>query len=152
MDKEKIRATLRSMYEGAAVLWEGPKSADHLTVDLDELFADDVKLYNPDSTPWGGLRVGVDEIASSMPFIQANIGTRKIRVRNVMVDGQYALVLVDLEYANNAGDQTAHTTVAEYFRFNEAGKVVEVIVHFFDTAAMLAFKSGASPAEAIATA
>jgi SnoaL-like domain len=143
MNTDQVRANLVALYERSAPLYEqSAHTALHgYQAQVLEFFGDDMILHNPESTPWGGTLTGKSAIVAAMPGVQAGIGTRKISLRAVMIDGQHGLALVDLVYANDAGD-TAETTVAEYFRFDDDGRVAEVIPHFFDTAAMLAFKKG----------
>jgi ketosteroid isomerase-like protein len=146
VNTDEVRANLRAIYEHSGPLYEA--GASHLSLgDYQartlEFLADDVILRNPESTPWGGTVAGKASVVAAMPRVQAAIGTRKVALRAVLVDGQHGLALVDLTYADDRGE-TAQTTVAEYFRFDSDGKVAEVIPHFFDTSAMLAFKNGES--------
>jgi SnoaL-like domain len=144
MNTDEARASLRALYEHSAPLYDDSKSAASLNdyqAQVLAFFGDDMVLHNPESTPWGGTLIGNSTIVAAMPGVQAGIGTRKISLRAVLIDGLHGLALVDLVYANDAGD-TCETTVAEYFRFDDDGRVVEVIPHFFDTAAMVAFKKG----------
>jgi hypothetical protein len=141
MNTDEVRANLTALYETADPLFDGVGSAEELEAyhhRISDFLGADMVLHNPGATPWGGTLRGRDNVIAAMKGIQAKIGTRKVALRAVLVDGNDGLALVDLTYANARGD-IAHTTVAECFRFDDDGRVAEVFVHFFDTAAMLAF-------------
>lgn len=65
MDVEKVRADLTARYEAAEPLFDDISRAEQLAAyqsDVKRFFGDSMVLRNPDSTPWGGVLRGVDDI------------------------------------------------------------------------------------------
>lgn len=109
----------------------------NLTV-LSESLEDNVVLKDPISSPWGGTWEGKEQVVAALPFVSQNMGLAGAEVRDILIDNLQGVGVVTVKQMNKHGE-TKESSLMEYFKFNEEGKIIEIMPHFFDINPMIEF-------------
>jgi hypothetical protein len=100
------------------------------------LLADDVTLHEPDNHPAPGVRRSKQEVVADLEALVAGLGLRGVVVHEILVDGERAVGIIDVECTARSGREFS-MSVVEVWTVRD-GLVREIKPHYFDTAALLA--------------
>jgi hypothetical protein len=125
---------LKELFRGAITSIKTTDS--QLEAQLLEKYIDpNVIVYQPDSLPWGGEHHGIDAFKRAFAHIKRNLDVNGFEIRDILGRNDYAMVLSfsRMKLADGTiygGYQSEHT-------WWKSGKIVEVRVFWFDTAAVV---------------
>ena len=102
-----------------------------------ELLADDFTVVEPESLPYGGLWEGKDALQRLYPAVMAHFDDPAPVIKEVIGGEQWAAVIVDFTVTSKKTGNRFTQTVSEVGRVVD-GKLVELQIHYFDTAALVA--------------
>jgi len=102
-----------------------------------ELLADDFVVVEPESLPYGGLWEGKDALQRLYPAVMAHFDDPAPVIKEVIGGEQWCAVIVDFTVTSKKTGNRFTQTVSEVGRVVD-GKLVELQIHYFDTAALAA--------------
>ena len=102
-----------------------------------ELLADDFTVVEPESLPYGGLWEGKDALQRLYPAVMAHFDDPAPVIKEVIGGKEWGAVIVDFTVTSKKTGRRFTQTVSEVGRVVE-GKLVELQIHYFDTAALVA--------------
>lgn len=102
-----------------------------------ELLADDFTVVEPESLPYGGLWEGKDALQRLYPAVMAHFDDPAPVIKEVIGGEIWAAVIVDFTVTSKKTGNRFTQTVSEVGRVVD-GKLVELQIHYFDTAALVA--------------
>lgn len=102
-----------------------------------ELLADDFTVVEPESLPYGGLWEGKDALQRLYPAVMAHFDDPAPVIKEVIGGETWAAVIVDFTVTSKKTGNRFTQTVSEVGRVVD-GKLVELQIHYFDTAALVA--------------
>lgn len=142
--KSRNRAALERYYNALQ-----RKNADELHSAIEEGFAPNAVLKISDSLPYGGTRSGRDVILNMlMGFVTTTkpiIPPEQIRVESVVEDGDTIVAKAVFPWIAPGAREPIQMTAYEWFTFRD-GRITEMVVSYWDTAACLAaMKAAANP-------
>ncbi|MGB1867848.1 MAG: nuclear transport factor 2 family protein [Porticoccaceae bacterium] len=98
-----------------------------------EMMADDFKVIEPDSLPYGGVWEGKDAMQRLYPAVVSCFDEFSPVIKEVIGGVEWATVVVDLTLVSKTTGRRFVQTVMEVGRIQD-GKVAELQIHYFDTA------------------
>jgi len=102
-----------------------------------ELLSDDFKVLEPESLPYGGVWEGKDAFQRLYPAVMGNFEDPMPVIKEVIGGKEWAAVIVDFTVTSKKTGRRFTQTVSEVGRV-ENGKLAEMQIHYFDTAALAA--------------
>jgi len=102
-----------------------------------ELLSDDFVVVEPESLPYGGLWEGKDALQRLYPAVMSCFDEPAPVIKEVIGGQEWAAVIVDFTVTSKKTGRRFTQTVSEVGRI-EDGKLAELQIHYFDTAALLA--------------
>jgi ketosteroid isomerase-like protein len=136
------RATLERYYSALQ-----RKNADELRAAIEEGFAPDAVLRISDSLPYGGTHAGRDVI---LPMLLGFVTTTKpiippeqIKVESIVEDGDTIVAKAVFPWLAPGAREPIPMSAFEWFTFRD-GRITEMIVSYWDTAACLAAMKAAA--------
>lgn len=102
-----------------------------------ELLADDFTVVEPESLPYGGLWEGKDALQRLYPAVMVHFDDPAPLIKEVIGGEHWAAVIVDFTVTSKKTGNRFTQTVSEVGRVVD-GKLVELQIHYFDTAALVA--------------
>lgn len=104
---------------------------------VEELLSDDFKVVEPESLPYGGLWKGKDALQRLFPAVMSHFENPAPVTKEVIGGEEWAAVIVDFTVTAKKTGRRFTQTVSEVGRVVD-GKLVELQIHYFDTAALAA--------------
>jgi len=102
-----------------------------------QLLADDFSVVEPESLPYGGVWEGKDALQRLYPAVMAHFDDPAPVIKEVIGGKEWAAVIVDFTVTSKKTGNRFTQTVSEVGRVVD-GKLVELQIHYFDTAALAA--------------
>jgi ketosteroid isomerase-like protein len=119
----------------------GHKDADELRSSIEEGFAPDAVLRVSDSLPYGGTITGREEILEMlMGFVTTTtpiIPPEQITIDRMVEEGDSIVAKADFPWLAPGASEPIPMSAYEWFTFRD-GRVTEMVVSYWDTAACLA--------------
>jgi uncharacterized protein len=100
---------------------------------LIELIDADVVLHEAASLQNGGVHRGVDKMMQALVPVFALFDLSRMTIEQIVVDGEYAIGLIDLPFRDRPGQSCP---ASEVWRVRDS-KVVEIRPYYWDTAAIV---------------
>jgi ketosteroid isomerase-like protein len=123
------------------------KDADELRSSIEEGFAGDAVLRVSDSLPYGGAHAGREAILEMlMGFVTTTapiIEPDQITIERMVEDGDTIVAKADFPWLAPGASEPIPMTAYEWFTFRD-GRVSEMVVSYWDTAACLAAMQAAA--------
>jgi ketosteroid isomerase-like protein len=124
------------------------KDADELRGSIEEGFASDAVLRISDSLPYGGSHAGRDAILTMlMGFVTTTtpiIRPEQIKIEHMVEEGDSIVAKAVFPWLAPGASEPIPMSAFEWFTFRE-GRVSEMVVGYWDTAACLAAIQAATP-------
>ena len=137
------RATLERYYSALQ-----HKNADELRSAIEEGFAPDAVLRISDSLPYGGTHAGRQVILTMlMGFVTTTapiIRPEQIKIERMVEEGNSIVAKAVFPWLAPGAREPIPMSAFEWFTFRD-GRVVEMVVGYWDTAACLAAMQAAAP-------
>lgn len=102
-----------------------------------ELLSDDFSVVEPESLPYGGVWQGKDALQRLYPAVMSHFDDPAPVIKEVIGGQEWAAVIVDFTVTAKKTGRRFTQTVSEVGRVVD-GKLVELQIHYFDTAALSA--------------
>ena len=100
-----------------------------------ELLSDDFSVLEPESLPYGGVWEGKDALQRLYPAVMAHFDDPSSVIKEVIGGDEWSAVIVDFTVTAKKTGKRFTQTVSEVGRVVD-GKLVELQIHYFDTAAL----------------
>ena len=104
--------------------------------EVEGLLSDNLVIYEPESLPYGGEWRGRDALRRLYAEVMSYWADPQVTVRSIVGDEEWSVALLDFAMTARATGDRFTTHVAEASRA-EDGKIVEMRIHYFDTADLL---------------
>lgn len=101
------------------------------------LLSDDFKVVEPESLPYGGLWEGKDALQRLFPAVMQCFDDPSPFIKEIIGGQEWAAVIVDFTVTSKKSGVRFTQTVSEVGRVVD-GKLCELQIHYFDTAALAA--------------
>ena len=101
------------------------------------MLSDDFKVVEPESLPFGGIWEGKDALQRLFPAVMQCFENPAPVTKEVIGGVEWASCIVDFTVTSKKTGKRFTMTVSEVGRIQD-GKLAELQIHYFDTAAMLA--------------
>ena len=115
---------------------------------IEDGFAPDAIMHISDSLPYGGVYAGREAIQILLGKLARTrtpmVLVEKIRVRRMLEQGEEIAVDVEFPWLAPGAAEPVHMAAVEWFTFH-AGRIVEMTVSYWDTAACLQSMAAAEP-------
>ena len=99
--------------------------------------ADDFVIYEPESLPYGGEWRGRDALQRLYAHVMGYWENPVVQWQELVGGETYAVALLHFTVTARASGKRFETHIAEVTKFDAAGKMESMRIHYFDTAAML---------------
>lgn len=102
-----------------------------------DFMADDFVIYEPESLPYGGEWRGRDALQRLYAHVMGYWDDPVVQWQELVGGESHAVALLHFTVTARASGKRFETHIAEVTKFDEAGKMASMRIHYFDTAAML---------------
>jgi cystathionine beta-lyase family protein involved in aluminum resistance len=99
--------------------------------------ADDFVIHEPASLPYGGEWRGRDALQRLYAHVMGYWEDPVVEWQELVGGEKYAVALLHFTVTARASGERFDTHIAEVTRFDDAGKMASMRIHYFDTAAMV---------------
>ena len=104
--------------------------------EVEQLLSDELIIHEPPSLPYGGEWCGKDALRRLYAEVMTYWADPSVEVRSIVGDEEWAVALLDFTMTSRATGARFTMPVAEASR-SAAGKIVEMRIHYFDTAGLV---------------
>jgi ketosteroid isomerase-like protein len=101
--------------------------------EVEQLLSEDLVIHEPESLPYGGEWRGKDALRRLYAKVMTYWADPSVAVRSIVGDDEHAVALLDFTMTSRTTGERFTMPVAEASRA-EGGKIVEMRIHYFDTA------------------
>lgn len=102
-----------------------------------DYMADDFVIHEPASLPYGGEWRGRDALQRLYAHVMGYWEDPVVEWQELVGGEKYAVALLHFTVTARASGKRFDTHIAEVTRFDDAGKMASMRIHYFDTAAMV---------------
>jgi ketosteroid isomerase-like protein len=104
--------------------------------EVEQLLSEDLVIHKPESLPYGGEWRGRDALRRLYTKVMTHWADPSVELRTIVGDEEHAVALLDFTMTSRATGDRFTMPVAEASRA-EGGNIVEMRIHYFDTAGLL---------------
>ncbi len=101
-----------------------------------DFMADDFVIYEPPTLPYGGEWHGRDALESLYARVMGFWENPVVEWQELVGGAEYAVALLHFTVTVKASGRRFATHIAEVTRFDDAGKMASMRIHYFDTGDM----------------
>lgn len=102
-----------------------------------EYMADDFVIYEPESLPYGGKWRGRDALQRLYQNVMSYWQDPEVTWVELVGGEKHTVAILELAVTVRETGKRHHTHIAEVTRFDDAGKMASMRIHYFDTDAMV---------------
>lgn len=102
-----------------------------------DYMADDFVIHEPASLPYGGEWRGRDALQRLYAHVMGYWDDPVVAWQELVGGEQHTVALLHFTVTARASGKRFDTHIAEVTRFDDAGKMASMRIHYFDTAAMV---------------
>jgi ketosteroid isomerase-like protein len=106
--------------------------------EAEQLLSEDLVIHEPESLPYGGEWRGRDALRRLYAEVMTYWADPSVELRTIVGDEEWAVALLDFTMTSRTTGQRFTMPVAEASGA-VGGKIVEMRIHYFDTAGLLKF-------------
>jgi ketosteroid isomerase-like protein len=92
----------------------------------------DVRVYEADSLPYGGVKVGIDAMVGLNDEVFKFWADISITIKHIFGEGEWVAALTEMQGTSRTTGVRFKVPLSEVFRIKD-GKVVEITPYYFDT-------------------
>jgi ketosteroid isomerase-like protein len=102
-----------------------------------DFMSDDLVIYEPTSLPYGGEWRGRDALQRLYAHVMTFWDDPVVQWQELVGGDKHAVALLHFTVTAKASGKRFETHIAEVTRFDDAGKMASMRIHYFDTAHMV---------------
>jgi hypothetical protein len=92
-----------------------------------------VNIIEAESLPYGGITTGSDNFQAFAKKVFTTWSNTHVTVDSIISEGDYVVVLATMYGASKASKTRFDMPIAEIWKFDDAGRAVEIKPYYFDT-------------------
>lgn len=118
------------------------RERDHVT--LQALAAEDIRVIEADSLPYGGAHVGLEAFLALTRRVFRRLGITELRIERIIAEGEVVVVLATIRGRTAGGREPFEMPITEVWQL-EGGRIREIRPFYFDTHRLRRLVGGGTP-------